>query len=132
MDEARVASIELFAELSRRECRAVAQHADEVDVEEGARLINEGDFAYEFFAIEDGTAKVVRGDEHVAHLGPGDFMGETGIVQKTTRNASVVATSPMTLIVMTEQDFRSINRAMPAVAERIRKAVEERCRSLVG
>jgi hypothetical protein len=34
----------------------------------------EGDFAYEFFVIQEGTAQVVRGGEHVTDLGPGYFI----------------------------------------------------------
>ncbi len=80
--------------------------------------------------IESGRAEVVRDGQHVADLGPGDFLGEMGIVGHTTRNASVIARSPMTVVVMTEQDFRSVEHAIPSVAERIRQAVEERSRAL--
>jgi CRP/FNR family transcriptional regulator, cyclic AMP receptor protein len=131
MDRARVTSMKLFAGLSRRERDEIARCTDEVDVQEGKRLVTEGDFAYEFFVIQEGTAQVVRGGEHVTDLGPGDFMGEMGIVQRTARNASVIATSPMKLAVMTAHQLESVSRSMPAVAERIRRAVEERSRSLV-
>jgi CRP-like cAMP-binding protein len=73
---------------------------------------------------------VVRHGEHVADLGPGDFLGEMGIVAQATRNASVIARSPMTVVVMTEQAFRGMERSVPAVAERIREAVQERSRAL--
>ena len=130
MDEARVKDLELFSALSKRERRQVAQHADEADVPEGRELVREGEFAYEFFVIESGRAEVVRDGRHVADLGPGDFLGEMGIVAQATRNASVIARSPMTVVVMTEQDFRGMERAMPSVADRIRQAVEERSRAL--
>jgi CRP-like cAMP-binding protein len=132
MDERKVELIGLFANLSRHERRQIASTADEVDVEEGRQLVREGEFAYEFFVIEDGTAEVLRDGEHVADLGPGDFLGEMGIVHKARRNASVVARSPMSLIVMTEQDFRGMKRAMPAVADRIQRAVQERSERLVS
>ena len=132
MDESRLASIELFSSLSKKERRQIAQHADEIDVPEGTQLLREGEFAYEFFVIEEGAAEVVRDGGHVADLGPGDFMGEMGIVGQTQRNASVVARSPLRVIVLTEQDFRGISRSFPGVAERIQQAVEERCRTLVS
>jgi CRP/FNR family transcriptional regulator, cyclic AMP receptor protein len=130
MDERKVESIDLFSGLSRQERRQVASTADEVDVEEGRALVREGEFAYEFFVIETGRAEVLRDGEHVADLGPGDFLGEMGIVDKARRNASVVARSEMSLIVMTEQDFRGMARAMPAVANRIQQAVEVRRQEL--
>jgi CRP/FNR family transcriptional regulator, cyclic AMP receptor protein len=132
MDESRLASIPLFAGLSRRERRHVAQLGDDVDVDQGRELVHEGAFAYEFFAIEDGTAEVRHGDEHVADLGPGDFFGEMGLVDHVRRNASVVATSPMTLMVMTEQAFHQVSRDLPAVAERIRSEIEQRSRSIAA
>jgi CRP/FNR family transcriptional regulator, cyclic AMP receptor protein len=131
MDERKVSEIELFAELSRSERRQLAASADEVEVEEGRQLVREGEFAYEFFVIDEGSAEVLRDGEHVADLGPGDFLGEMGIVGQTRRNASVVARSRMSLIVMTEQSFRGMTRSMPAVADRIQKAVQERSRTLV-
>ena len=130
MDEARVKDLELFSELSKRERQQVARHADEVDVPEGRELVREGEFAYEFFVIEDGSAEVLRDGEHIADLGTGDFLGEMGIVAHATRNASVIARSPMTVVVMTEQDFRAMERSIPSVAQRIRQAVDERRRAL--
>ena len=131
MDERKVSEIDLFAGLSRSERRQLAASADQVEVEEGRQLVREGEFAYEFFVIDEGSAEVLRDGEHVADLGPGDFLGEMGIMCQTRRNASVVARSPMSLIVMTEQSFRGMTRSMPAVAARIQKTVQERSRTLV-
>jgi len=126
MDEARLRAIPLFAGLSKKERRTVARLADEVDREPGDRLVREGEFAYEFFAIEAGTAEVRRGEQYLDELGPGDFCGEMGLVAGAKRGASVTATSPVTAIVMTAYAFRQVDREMPAVAKQIRKAIEER------
>jgi CRP-like cAMP-binding protein len=130
MDEARLRAIPLFAGLSKKECRSVAQQADEVDVPAGRYLVREGDFAYEFFVIEEGTAEVRRGEQLLTELGPGDFCGEMGVIAKGTRNASVIAISPVTAMVMTGPAFRHFDREHPDVAKRIRKAIEERVRHL--
>ena len=130
MDEARLQAIPLFAGLGRKERRSVARQADEVDVEAGRYLVREGEFAYEFFAIEEGTAEVRRGDQYLAELAPGDFFGEMGLIGNVTRSASVIATSPLSVMVLTGSAFRQIDRDMPAVAKQIRKAIEERRRQL--
>ena len=130
MDEARLRAIPLFEGLGRKERREVARQADEVEVDLGRHLVREGEFAYEFFAIEEGTAEVRRGDQLLAELGPGDFFGEMGLIGQVTRNASVVATSPMRLLVLTGSAFRHIERELPAVSKQIRKAIEERCHQL--
>jgi CRP-like cAMP-binding protein len=131
MDEAHLESIPLFAGLSRKERRMVAQRADEVDVEAGREIVREGDFAYEFFAIEEGIAEVKRGEQHLAELGPGDFFGEMGLLEQAPRNASVITRSPVTAVVMTGKEFRQIDREFPEVAKKIRKAIDERCRHLM-
>jgi CRP/FNR family cyclic AMP-dependent transcriptional regulator len=130
MDERSLTSIALFESLSSDARRTIAQHADELDVPEGKELARQGDFAYEFFVIEDGTAEVLRDGEKLAELGPGDFLGEMGIIDRVVRNATVVTTSPARVIVMSEQDFRSMARTNPTVADRITAAVEQRCQAL--
>jgi CRP/FNR family transcriptional regulator, cyclic AMP receptor protein len=130
MDESKLQSIPLFVGLSKKELQAVGRLADEVDIESGRQLVREGDFSYEFFAIEEGTAEVKRSDQFLAELGPGDFFGEMGLVGDAPRNASVIAKTPMSLIVMTGSAFRQIDRDYPEVANTIRKAIEERCRQL--
>jgi CRP/FNR family transcriptional regulator, cyclic AMP receptor protein len=132
MDEARLGSIDLFSSLSKRERSEIASRADELDISEGTHLVREGEFAYEFFVIEEGEAEVLRGGEHVASLGPGDFLGEMGIVTRAPRNASVVARSPMRVLVMSEQNFRGIAQMFPSVADQIREAVRERSEPLVA
>lgn len=126
MDPDRLKSIPLFADLSHAERERIARWADEVEVPEGKHLVDEGKYAYEFFVIEEGTAAVRHGDEMVAELGPGDFFGEIALIESIRRTASVVATSPMRAVVMFGRDFRSMENEMPAVADRIKRAVEDR------
>jgi CRP/FNR family transcriptional regulator, cyclic AMP receptor protein len=126
MDTDRLRSIQLFADIPDEDLVQIAPFADEISVEEGKRLVNEGDFAHQFMAIEEGSAEVLRGGEHVADLGPGDFFGEVGLLEKDRRNASVVAKSPMRLITLTGWDLKRLEKAMPKAAEQIRKVMEER------
>ncbi len=130
MDEARVKAIPLFAGLSRKECRALAQRADELDLAEGKTLVREGDWPYEFFSIEEGTVEVRRGEQLLGELGAGDFFGEMGLMADTRRNATVTATTPVKVVVMTAQAFRQTARELPEVANKIRAAIEERCRAM--
>jgi CRP-like cAMP-binding protein len=132
MEESELRSVPLFESLTSEERRAIAPHADEIEVPEGTELVRQGEFAYEFFVIEEGTAEVMRDGKRVAELGPRDFLGEMGIVGKAVRNATVVTTSPARVIVMTEQALRSMARTNPGVADRITAAVEERCVAMLG
>jgi CRP-like cAMP-binding protein len=126
VDEKHLQSVPLFGGLGRRERRAVAQRADEIDVAEGTKLAREGEFAYEFFVIREGTADVIHDDECIAKLRPGDFFGEVGIFASERRTATVTATSAMDLIVLTAGSLRAVDRENPGVHERLREAIDSR------
>jgi CRP-like cAMP-binding protein len=130
MDEERLKALPLFGGLNRKERRALAPRTDEVELEQGRAIVREGEWSYEFFAIEEGTVEVRRGDQLLAELGPGDFFGEMGLVGDTRRNATVIASTPLKVVVMTAQAFRQTSRELPEVADKIRAAIEERCRHL--
>jgi CRP-like cAMP-binding protein len=130
MDVKHLQGIALFERLSKDQLAEVARQSDEIDVEAGKRLVSEGRFGYEFFVIENGTAEVVRGDEHIADLGPGDFFGEMALLGDTVRNADVISSSQMTAMVMTDSAFRSLKRQMPEVADEIRAACRRRTEEL--
>jgi CRP-like cAMP-binding protein len=119
-------SVALFASLSRGERERIARWMDEVDVPAGKELTSEGGFGHEFFVIEDGTASVRHGDEEIANLGPGDFFGEIALLETERRTATVIAETPMRLIVMFEREFRQMERELPSVADRVRSAIYAR------
>jgi CRP/FNR family transcriptional regulator, cyclic AMP receptor protein len=130
VNAARLKSIPVFAGLTKRELRRVADCADEIDVPEGEHLLHEGRFAFEFFAIRKGAVEVMRDGSCVAELGPGDVMGEIGALSHGQRNASVIAKAPTTVIFLRAQDFRHLAEELPALGEQIRRVVEERTRSI--
>jgi CRP-like cAMP-binding protein len=122
----RLKSIPLFADLSERDREHVARLADDVSVPAGKTLAAQGDFAYEFFVIEDGSAEVTKDGERLAELGPGEFFGEIGLVESERRTATVVAKTPMDLIVIFGPNFRRMERELPEIAAQIRTAIRER------
>jgi CRP-like cAMP-binding protein len=126
MDQSQLKSVPFFSGMSKRELAAVAQQTDEVDVAPGKVLAREGQFGHEFFIIDAGTAEVIRGGETIAELGAGDFFGEMALLEEDRRTATVIAKTPMSLIVMTRSNFRSLDRAQPAVHALVSKAIAER------
>ncbi len=126
MDASRLKSIPLFEEVGDEELAQIAPFATEESVDSGRELVREGDFSYEFMAIEEGEAEVTRGGEHVADLGPGDFFGEMGLLERTLRNATVTAKTPMRLVTLSGWDLRRVERAAPQAIERVRAVLEER------
>jgi CRP/FNR family transcriptional regulator, cyclic AMP receptor protein len=126
LDASRLKSIPLFEDVPDEELGQIATFAQEVMVDQGRELVREGDFSYEFMAIEEGEAEVTRHGEHVADIGPGDFFGEVGLLEKTLRNATVTAKTPMRLVTLTGWDLKRMERHIPEAIERVRAVLEER------
>lgn len=122
----RLAAIPLLADLDAADLAAVADAAHPLSVDAGDTLAIEGEFGHALFAIESGTAEVSSEGETRATLGPGDVFGEIAIIASGRRTASVVATSPMRLIVLFKRDVWALERRSPEVAERLRALVAER------
>ena len=122
-----IASIPLFASVPRRRRWHVARLADDVAVAAGSELTRQGGHAQEFFVVVSGTADVFRDGERVGGLEAGDFFGEVGMLAaRWERTATVVATSPMRLLVLARQQFRELLFAAPTVAAPIRRAATQR------
>ena len=117
MDAARLKRISVFAELDDESLGHIAALAAEVSVPAGKELVREGDYSYDMLAIEEGTAKVERGGEEIAELGPGDVIGEMGVLERDQRNATVTATSPMLLATLTSWDIRKLRKSAPDAVE---------------
>jgi CRP-like cAMP-binding protein len=126
VDPSRLAGVAIFSDLTKVELERVSRWTDEVSVPEGYELAREGQFAHEFFIIVDGAAAVISNGARIAELGAGDFFGEIGLLETERRTATVVATTPMELIVMFEREFRQMEREMPSVATRVRSAIRAR------
>jgi CRP/FNR family transcriptional regulator, cyclic AMP receptor protein len=126
MDPKRLRDIPLFAGLSKEDLEQLGRWTDEIEVPEGKRLAEEGNFAHEFFVVEEGTADVTQDGNTIATLTAGDFFGEIGLVATERRTASVVATSPMRLVVMSGRDFRAMQDKLPHIADEVRQTIIER------
>ena len=70
MDEAQLDGIPLFAGLTLDQRASIASVCDELEVEEGATLVKEGDFGFAAFAITSGTADVVQTGTSSARSAP--------------------------------------------------------------
>ena len=126
MDPGQLKQIPVFADLDDDALRTIAAFAAEVSAPEGKELVREGDFSYDFMAIEDGTVKVHHGDQVIAELGRGDVFGEMGVLERTQRNASVTATSPIRLVTLTSWDIRRLKNEAPRAFERLQDLVRQR------
>ena len=122
----RLERVPLFSELTPDDRAALAAKMEERHAAAGEHLSNQGGSGYFFFVIENGTAEVTRDGQVVAKLGPEDFFGEVAILSTPRRTATVIASTPMTLLAMFGADFAKFSSEMPALADRVQQAIAER------
>jgi CRP-like cAMP-binding protein len=103
-----LAAVPLFDGLTPEELDRVAQHVMEQEYGEGHEIVIQDHWAAAFYLILDGTATVLVDGEARRTLGAGDYFGELSVIDVQPRSATVVATSPLTALVITAMDFRPV------------------------
>ncbi len=121
-----LATVPLFSGCSKSELSEIASIADELDVREGTALIREGDRGREFLVVIEGTVKVTKKGRKLRDLGPGSFVGEIALIADVPRTASVTATSPVRLLVITDRGFQKLIRGTPSIASKVLASLGER------
>jgi CRP-like cAMP-binding protein len=121
-----IRKVPLFARCSRAELKEIALLADEIDLHEGTEMTRQGAPGREFFVLLDGTADVKKNRRRVNTLGPGDFFGEIALVSREPRTATVIATSPVRALVITDRSFRRLLDDAPQVQTKVMEAMAQR------
>ena len=76
--------------------------------------------------LVDGTVDVRRKGRMLCSLDSGDFFGEIALLTETPRTATVVAASPVRLLVVTGQSFRRLLSDTPAIQGKVLAALAKR------
>jgi CRP/FNR family transcriptional regulator, cyclic AMP receptor protein len=128
--EERLRAIPLFRDLTKQEIRHICTLMTPVQIQSGRTLIKAGDVGREFMIILDGTAAVRRNGRKVAELGPGDYFGELSVLSGARRNADVVATSDMTVEVLSQSEFHTLLDENAKITRKILTAAVSRLSEL--
>jgi CRP/FNR family transcriptional regulator, cyclic AMP receptor protein len=118
--------VPIFSGCTRAELVEVALSADEREASEGHVLTEEGRPGREFFVLVEGSASVRRAGRKIAELGPGDWFGEIAILTYKPRTATVTATSPVRLLVISDRAFRRVVETTPRIALKVLASVAQR------
>ena len=118
--------IPLFAECTKAELIEVAISADEREAATAQDLTQQGQRGQEFFILVEGSVTVRRSGRKLADLGPGDWFGEIAILTYKRRTATVTATSPVRLLVISDRAFRRVVETSPRIALKVLRNVAER------
>ena len=127
--------VPLFANCSKSDLGRIAVLADEVDVDVGRTLIREGTRGREFFVVVEGALRVTRDGKKLGDLGAGAFVGEMALVADLPRTATVTASTPVRLLVLTKGGFLDLLTQSPSIATKVLQSLGERLHSdptLVG
>lgn len=122
----------LFSDCSDEELAHIAKAATTREVAAGTELCTEGDPGEEFFAIVDGAAEARKGGKVVGTLDAGSCFGEMALIGGGERNATVVATAPTSLLVLSSADFTALLGAVPTVAPKLMQVMGQRIRDLAA
>jgi CRP/FNR family transcriptional regulator, cyclic AMP receptor protein len=71
---------------------------------------------------------VTRKGRKVATLGPGTAFGELALLDRAPRNATVVAETPMELVVLGQREFAGILDEVPGFARKLLAGLAHRLR----
>jgi CRP/FNR family transcriptional regulator, cyclic AMP receptor protein len=116
----------LFARCSKRELAEVASIADELDLPAGRELIREGQRGREFFVLLEGEADVTQDGKKIAPMKGGAFFGEIALVSDAPRTATVTATTPVRVLVVTDRSFKTLLEHAPSIQLKVLRALAER------
>lgn len=126
-----LAGLAIFADLPTTVIESLAGATAQATSPAGTAIVIEGQPADDLYVIHQGELEVIstgeRGEaETVTALGPGDWFGEIGLLQRRPRTATVVARTPVSLWRIPGDSFLHAMRAQPTLPAPL--AVELRVR----
>ncbi|HUS61376.1 MAG TPA: cyclic nucleotide-binding domain-containing protein [Acidimicrobiales bacterium] len=123
-----LARVRLFSACSKKDLQTISKVSDEVEIAAGETLIKEGSSGHEFFLILEGEVTVKRGNRKVAQLGPGQAFGETALLDRGPRTASVIADTDLRVLVLGQREFAGVLDEVPGLAHKLLTAMAARLR----
>jgi CRP-like cAMP-binding protein len=123
---AHLRKVPLFAELDDDQLDAVGRTATELRLEPGKILMTEGEIAHDMVVVLEGSLEVTRNGAHIADIGPGGFAGEMALLTRTTRNSTVRAKTPISVLHIDGRSFSSLLEDVPQIAVRMLPVVAGR------
>jgi len=120
--------VALFEGFSHEELQRVADLGEEVDLDAGSVIVDQGDPGLDCYVVVEGTASVYVAGEYVAAIRPGSMIGEMALVDHRPRSATVVADTPMKVLRLRSQAFRTLLDEMPKASERVMATLTARLR----
>jgi CRP/FNR family cyclic AMP-dependent transcriptional regulator len=125
-------NVELFKGLSSADLRRIADVSKIAQVSAGQIIVREGLSSEAFYVQLTGIAMVYRGETVIAHSRRGDYYGEIGLLDGSTRTASVIADSDLWVVRIPRDAFFRLIEQHPSIAQTLLVGLAERYRRLEG
>lgn len=116
----------LFRACSKRQLRSLAKVTRVVQIEPGEVLVTAGAPSTDAYLITAGSATVKARNGRSATLGPGDVVGELGLLLDRPRNATVRANTPLEVLALSRNDLKVAVEASPELGWSLLQTVAER------
>ncbi|MDQ3400396.1 MAG: cyclic nucleotide-binding domain-containing protein [Chloroflexota bacterium] len=124
-----LASLAIFADLTRPELEHIAHELDEQYFPQDQRVLRQGLSGSAFHIVLEGEAAAVVSGERVNTLARGDFFGEISLLLGEPPTADVVAIRPLRCLVLAGDRLEAFLVEHPRVAFRILQAEARKLRN---
>ena len=124
-----IEQVPLFRELSAHDRELVAKLVQRAHADTDEVLVRKGDPGSELLIILEGEARVEANGSEVARISAGEFFGEISLLDGKPRSASVIARTPMSVLIIQKAAFDHLLGTVPGLAQRM---IEVLCARLRG
>lgn len=124
-----LASLALFADLTRPQLEAVAHLLDEQYFSQSERILRQGFSGSNLYIILSGEAAIKIDGAQRAVLSRGDFFGEISVLLGEPPVADVVALGPLRCLVLSGSEVEAFLTTYPRIAYRMLQTEARRVRN---
>ena len=111
-----LAHVTLFERLDSRAVKSLAKLLKTQEYPAGHAIVAEGQLGLGLYIVLEGACDVMRGGRLLQKLGPGDFFGETALLDDLPRTADVRTTEPTVCATLAKWEFLGELDAHPEMA----------------
>jgi len=125
-----LADVPLFKGLSDRYLDEIGRLSVPEERPANDELVRQGDQGADFVLIVDGSARVERNGQVIAHINAGDYIGELALLDGQPRTATVITDEPSTVLILRKHAFDHIVESNPELEHHFLLTLVQRIRDL--
>lgn len=122
-------SLDVFKDTPENVLAEVAMLIEEVELESGVRIFEEGSIGDCMYIIHQGEVRLEKGKKLLTYLKEKEVFGELSLLDSETRSASVIAQSDCFLFKIDQGPFYDLMENRPEVMRGIIKMLCKRLRA---